>query len=251
MTELERYLFDLQGFIVVENALTSTQIVALKQIIHQQIVKHNQPEANRLRFDSLLSWGKPFRDLIDNSPITPYLTELLGSQFRLDHDYIHIIRQGAGPVGSFLHGGGAPYDPCQFYEFKHGKMYNGLTAVAYELNDVNQGEGGFGCIPGSHKSNYPCPQAWLNLEQPHHCVQTVPVKAGSAIIFTEALTHGTVPYKVKKDNFKDNFAESRTTIFYKYSPQISAWARYYYDADNFSDLTPLQRQILRIPGISH
>jgi hypothetical protein len=48
-------------------------------------------------------------------------------------------------------------------------MYNGLTAVAYNLTDVNPGEGGFGCIPGSHKS-----------------------KAGTAIIFTEALTHGTL-----------------------------------------------------------
>ncbi|NJR15503.1 MAG: phytanoyl-CoA dioxygenase family protein [Calothrix sp. CSU_2_0] len=248
MTELERYLFDLQGYIVVENALNTEQIATLKQIINQQIVNQNQPEASKLRFDSLLNWGKPFRDLIDNPRITPYLAELLGQDFRLDHDYIHIIRQGEGPVGSFLHGGGTPYDPCQFYEFKHGKMYNGLTAIAYELNDVNPSEGGFGCVPGSHKSNYSFPREWLsleklNLEKTNNCVQTVSVKAGSAIIFTEALTHGTVPWK-------GNCNLSRTTIFYKYSPQNIAWARYYYNANNFPDLTSQQRQILRIPGIS-
>ncbi|PAX60324.1 phytanoyl-CoA dioxygenase family protein [Brunnivagina elsteri] len=250
MTELECYLFDLQGYIVVENALNREQIATLKQIVNQQIVNQNQPEASRLRFDSMLVWGKPFRDLIDNSHVTPYLAELLGKEFRLDHDYIHIIRQGEGPVGSFLHGGGTPYDPCQFYEFKHGKMHNGLTAVAYELNDVNPSEGGFGCVPGSHKSNYSFPREWLNLEKVNSCVQTVSVKAGSAIIFTEALTHGTVPWKGECDKQSLMSETCRTTIFYKYSPQNIAWARYYYNADNFPDLTPQQRQILRIPGIS-
>jgi ectoine hydroxylase-related dioxygenase (phytanoyl-CoA dioxygenase family) len=248
MTELERYLFDLQGYIVIENALNNEQIAALKQIINQQIINQNQPEANRYRFDCLLNWGKPFHDLIDNPRIIPYLAELLGQDFRLDHDYIHIIRQGEGPIGSSLHGGGTPYDPCQYYEFKQGKMYNGLTAVAYELNDVNPSEGGFGCVPGSHKSNYSFPKEWLNLEKPNNCVQTVSVKAGSAIIFTEALTHGTVPWK--GTHVREAHRKSRTTIFYKYSPQNIAWARYYYNADNFPDLSPQQRKILRIPGIS-
>lgn len=239
MTELERYLFDLQGFIVIENALCSEQIAVLNSYLDKQ--KQLQQNATRYRFDCLLSWGKPFRDIIDNPRVTPYLCELLSHEFRLDHDYVHIINQGASPIGSLLHGGGNPYDPCQYYEFKHGKMYNGLTAVAYELSDVNQGDGGFACVPGSHKSNYPFPQAWENLETPHSCVKTVSAKAGSAIIFTEALTHGTVPWQGKNE---------RRTIFYKYSPQSTAWARYYYNADNFPDLTPSQRRILRIPGVS-
>ncbi|MBF2067628.1 MAG: phytanoyl-CoA dioxygenase family protein [Calothrix sp. C42_A2020_038] len=240
MTELERYLFDLQGFIVVENALNSDQIAVLNLYLDKQKQLQELQNVSRYRFDSLLSWGKPFRDLIDNPRIISHLCELLG-EFRLDHDYVHIIGQGVGPVGSLLHGGGNPHDPCQYYEFKHGKMYNGLTAVAYELNDVNQGDGGFSCIPGSHKSNYPLPQSWQNLETPHSCVKTVSVKAGSAIIFTEALTHGTAPW---------NGQHERRTLFYKYSPQFTAWARYYYNADDFPDLTPLQRRILRIPGLS-
>lgn len=49
--------------------------------------------AKFLRFDSLLSWGKPLRNLLDHPRITPYLSNLLGEKFRLDHDYVHIIRQ--------------------------------------------------------------------------------------------------------------------------------------------------------------
>jgi hypothetical protein len=241
MTDLERYLFDLQGFIVVENALTRQQIQDLKSVLDRQIEKRiDKQDKKFLRFDSLLGWGKPFQNLIDNPAVTPYLQELLGEGFRLDHDYVHTIYQGKGPVGSFLHGGATPYDPCQYYLFKDGRMLNGLTAVAYELNDVYPGEGGFACIPGSHKSNYPFPREWLDLSNPASCVQGVAVKAGSAIIFTEALTHGTLPWRGKN---------SRQTIFYKYSPQSSGWARYYYKSDDFPGLTDSQRRILRVPGL--
>ncbi|HEY9744147.1 MAG TPA: phytanoyl-CoA dioxygenase family protein, partial [Coleofasciculaceae cyanobacterium] len=177
---------------------------------------------------------------IDNPRISPYLLDLLGPKFRLDHDYIHIIHQGPGPIGSDLHGGGTPYDPCQYYQYKNGRMYNGLTAVAYNLTDVNPGEGGFGCIPGSHKSNLPLPAELQDLEHPHACVQEIGGKAGTAIIFTEALTHGTLVWKGQRD---------RRTLFYKYSPYPSAWLRNYYNPDDYPDLTEAQRDILRTPGV--
>ncbi|OUL33796.1 mitomycin antibiotics/polyketide fumonisin biosynthesis protein [Nostoc sp. T09] len=240
MTDLERYLFDLQGFLIIENALNSDQIAALQALLDRQIARQNNPEAAFLRFDGLLPWGQPFRELIDNPAIAPYLSELLGKQFRLDHDYVHIIRQGLGPIGCHLHGGGTPYDPCQYYIFNNGRIYNGLTVVAYELNDVHLGEGGFACIPGSHKSNLPLPEEWRNLQFPSACVQAFTLKAGSAIIFTEALTHGTLPWWGTHE---------RRTLFYKYSPRPSAWSTDSYNADDYPDLTASQKQILRKPGI--
>ncbi|GAX40284.1 hypothetical protein NIES4075_12480 [Tolypothrix sp. NIES-4075] len=239
MTEFERYLFDLQGFLVIENVLNTEEIAALQSLLDRQIALQDK-QAKFLRFDSLLSWGKPLRNLLDHPRITPYLSNLLGEKFRLDHDYVHIIRQGIGPIGSHLHGGATPYDPCQYYQFKDGRMYNGLTAVAYELNDVHPGNGGMGCVPGSHKSNLPFPQEWLDLKIPNPCVQAVTVKAGSAIIFTEALTHGTLPWKGKNE---------RRTLFYKYSPHPSAWAKYLYNCDDYPDLSASQRQILSPPGV--
>ncbi|MGD1914467.1 MAG: phytanoyl-CoA dioxygenase family protein [Rivularia sp. (in: cyanobacteria)] len=240
MNEFEPYLFDLQGFLVVENVISNEEIAILRELVDKQVALKNQPEASRLRFDSLLSWGKPLRNLINNPQITPYLSELLGEKFRLDHDYLHIIREGLGPIGCNLHGGGTPYDPTQYYSFRNGRIYNGLLAVAYELNDVNPGDGGFACIPGSHKSNLPCPQEWLNLEFPDSRVKSVTVNAGNAIIFTEALTHGTLPWRGKNE---------RRTLFYKYSPNSYAWHRHYYNADDFGDLTSSQREILKTPGV--
>ncbi|MGB7381287.1 MAG: phytanoyl-CoA dioxygenase family protein, partial [Rivularia sp. (in: cyanobacteria)] len=240
MHESERYLFDLQGFLVVENVLNNEEISALRKLIDEQVAIKNQPEASKLRFDNLLSSGKPLRNLIDHPRITAYLSELLGGKFRLDHNYVHIIRKGVGPIGCYLHGGGTPYDPTQYYSFRNHKIYNGLLAVAYELNDVYPGDGGFACIPGSHKSNLSCPQEWLNLECPTDIIKSVTVKAGSAIIFTEALTHGTLPWQGKNE---------RRTLFYKYSPHSYAWLRNYYNPDDFTDLTPSQREILKTPGV--
>lgn len=241
MNEFERYLFDLQGFLVVEDALTTAQLATLNKLLDKQIATVDEPGKQWLRFDSLLPLGEPFQDLIDNPRITPYLVELLGSRFRLDHDYVHVIRQGSGPIGAILHNGGTPFDPCQYYTFKNERMYNGLCAVAYNLTDVNPGEGGFGCIPGSHKSNLPLPDEWQDLEHPHPCVQEISGKAGTAIIFTEALTHGTMPWKGQHE---------RRTLFFKYSPHPSAWARYYYNPDDYPDLTESQRRILKTPGVS-
>jgi ectoine hydroxylase-related dioxygenase (phytanoyl-CoA dioxygenase family) len=242
VTELERYLFDLQGFLVVEDALTPEQVIVINDLLDQQVSQRHELEKPWSRFDRLLGQGKSFQDLIDNPQITPYLTELLGRNFRLDHDYVHIIRQpGPGPIGVFLHGGGTPYDPCQYYTVRDGQMYNGLIAVAYQLTDVAPGKGGFGCIPGSHKSYFPLPEALEDLENPHPCIQEVPGKAGSAIIFTEALTHTTLYWKGHHE---------RRTLFYKYSPSPSAWLRQYYNHDDYPELSEAQRQRLKAPGVS-
>jgi hypothetical protein len=238
MNEIERYLFDVWGFLVIENALTATQVDDLNAIVTAQILASDDPQKPFLRFDGLLKFGEPFLALIDNPQVTPYLLELLGKRFRLDHDYAHILRPHCGLI-DVIHGGGTPYDPCQYYHYRDGRMYNGLVAIAYNLTDVGPGEGGFGCIPGSHKSNLPLPQALTTLDPPHPCLQAVPVKAGSAVIFTEALTHGTLAWKGNRE---------RRTLFYKYSPYPSAWSRLYPNPDDYPQLTQAQRQLLKTPG---
>ena len=170
----------------------------------------------------------------------PYMNTICGPDFRLDHDYIDVIRAGVGPIGATLHGGATPYDPSQYYVYRNNQMYNGLTVVAYNLKDVNPGDGGFGCIPGTHKSNRPLPEEWRSLENPHPTVRAVSGKAGSAVIFTEALTHGTLPW---------HGADERRTVFFKYCPGHMAWSRHYYTGNDRENLTDRQKHILQVPGI--
>lgn len=239
MTEQERYLFDLQGFLVVPDALSTEQVAALNALLDDHIARDVVPDAHTHRFGRLLTWGQPFLDLLDNPRILPYLHELLGKSCRLDHDYADLIRAGKGPIGTILHGGAAPFDPAQYYHYREGHFYNGLTVVAYNLKDVNPGDGGFACVPGSHKANMPFPMEWADLETLHPCVLPVTGPAGTAILFTEALTHGTLPW---------NGADERRTIFYKYSPAPISWSRRYYNADDYPGLTTSQRSLLEPPS---
>jgi hypothetical protein len=196
--------------------------------------------------------GGAYIELIDLPAIRPYLLALLGDHYRLDHDYIKIDGVMKNKT-LYLHGGGqgaggakdlvGPTDGGQcFYRYSNGKFYNGLVAVAFELDDVKAGEGGFACIPGSHKSNIGLPEAWRvakSQEDMPDIVDRVAASAGDAIIFTEACSHGTVPWMGQRE---------RRTAFYKYCPHAVAWSPCYYNADNYEGLNEAQRRILMPPS---
>ena len=215
MNENERYLFDLRGYLVIPNALTDTQIAVLNKVLDKQIESDCPPDMRTHRFVPLLDWSKEYRDLIDNPTVVPYLEPLLGADFRLDHVYLDVIRSGKGPIGTTLHGGATPFRPDLYFRYSDGRMYNGLSVVAYNLKDVGPNDGGFGCVPGSHKSNYQFPDDWTEMDVLEPIVERVPGPAGTAIIFTEALTHGTLPW---------TGLDERRTIFFKYSPLCVSWS---------------------------
>ena len=239
MNTNETYLFDLQGYITVPNALSAEQLVTLNALWDERIANDIPSDKPNHRWGNLFDWGKPLLHLIDQPTITPYLQTILGKNFRLDHDYADLIRSGKSPIGSMLHGGGAPFDPGQYYHWKDGRMYNGLTVVAYNLRDVHPGDGGFGCVPGSHKANLPFPSEWRDLAEFRHFMRAVTGPAGTAIIFTEALTHGAMPW---------SGAGERRTLFFKYSPFPLSWAAGYYNPDDYPDLSEEQRLILEAPN---
>ncbi len=264
MQDHEKYLFDLRGYIVVKNVLSSSQIADLSARLEEERKTNPRPilGSDRTIFrneddpawsaPSLLEMGGTYLELIDLPVIKPYLTTLLGNHFRLDHDYVKV--DGAMKDRTlYLHGGGqgaggpkdlvGPTDGGQcYYRYSNGKFYNGLVAVAFELDTVNPSDGGFACVPGSHKSNIGLPSEWriakTQAEMPE-IVERVAVSAGDAIIFTEACSHGTVPWTGEGE---------RRTIFYKYCPHAIAWSPCYYNADNYGGLTEAQREILLPPS---
>ena len=267
MTEEEAYLFDLRGFIVVKNALQPNQIDDLSQRLEAHRSSNFSPilgsdrtilgdDKDAWSAPSLLELGGAYLDLIDLPTIAPYLTKLLGEHYRLDHDYAKIDSKMPDREKTlYLHGGGqgaggpadlvGPSDGGQcFYRYSNGRFFNGLVAVAFELDDVRASDGGFACVPGSHKSNIGLPAAWRHsktqAEVPDF-VQRVAAAAGDAIIFTEACAHGTVPWEGKPSN-------ERRTLFYKYCPHAVAWSPCYYNADNYPDLSADQRQMLMPPS---
>ena len=238
MTDQERYLFDLQGYLVIPNALSADQLAALNTLLDERITREMAPDASTHRFGDLLSWGQPYVDLLDNRHVETHLTEILGEQFRMDHVYLDVIRSGLSPIGATLHGGGTPYNPVTFYDFRNGRMHSGLFVVAYNLADVGPEDGGFACVPGSHKSNYPFPTEWRDLSDRQPFVERITGPAGTAVLFTEALTHGPLPWSGKAE---------RRTLFYKYHHHGGAWSASYPVPDGLV-VTERQRRILEAPN---
>jgi len=231
MTDEERYLFDLNGYLVVEKAIEPGVLEAMNAYLDTQPDK-DPTGKGKINAGSLLLWGREFRDQIDNPRVLPYLKELLGDTLRLDHDYAIFAEKGGAPL--VLHGGGTPYDPAQYYHCYHGKIFCGLTVASYALVDIGPGEGGFACIPGSHKANFPCPPQYKDLAAASPLVKQLPMKAGDCVLFTEALTHGTLPWTAE---------HQRRSLFFKFSPKHLTWASsYYYPAEGKSYLSDIEDQ---------
>ena len=258
MNDYEKYLFDLNGYLVVEDALTPEEVRACNEAIDRNPDRIQvrsgelslsggssvlRGEHGRGDIGGMLAWpkpwGQPFRDLLAHPRIVPYLRELLRDGFRLDH--VYGISMRAGAEGHVLHGGGTVDDLTSFYQFHNGRMRCGLTVVSWMLTDCGPGEGGFACIPGSHKSNYPTPRDVARLETDLGCVRHVPARAGSAVIFTEALAHGTLPWRA---------AHERRSMLYKYSPGPLTYAKTHLPAgvaEVLDEFTPEQRAVLEPP----
>jgi len=239
LTDHERYLFDVRGYIVRRAVLSANEVQALNVAVDLlDVPAPNETDIWSQRFRDHLGSARCFRDLIDHPAVLDVVTDLCGEFARLDHAYGIVMTPGQRGLG--LHGGGTPHDPAQYYDVRGGTMFNGLVAAQWALVDHRPGEGGFGCIPGSHRANFAPPQP-----VPSDWVVEVPMAAGDLVIFTEALTHCTIRW---------TGSGTRRTLLYKYAPGHLAWGRNYgsdlADLVRSGMLTDRQRILLDGPAVA-
>jgi len=236
-TDEERYRFDLQGFVVRRGALSAAEV----QRLHSEIDALALPDAadsiQSQRFVGLLEAGGLLRDLMDHPAVLDIVRELCGPQVRLDHAYGITMAPGTSGLG--LHGGAIPFDPAQYYLVDGTGIHTGLVAVQWAVSDHAPGDGGFCCVPGSHKAQFPRP---ASMALDHPLVREVPLFAGDVVLFTEALTHGTLPWKA---------AHQRRSVLYKYSPGSSSWDRRpVCTPETLPLLTERQRRLCQPPSVA-
>ena len=251
MTELhlQQYLFDVQGYLVIEDALSAAELSKLNRLLDgQQLPAPGQTQ----RFGSapggsgFLEWGQPLCDLLDHPRIMPILRFRLGDCFRLDRVYGMYMRQGM-KRGQLHADYGATRrtsraQPGEYVPFRDNQISNGFVVVTWCLSDSGPGKGGFRCIPGSHKSNYRLPQQIDEALEDAPCVVIPEAPAGSAILFTEALTHGTAAWQAKHE---------RRSLLYKYCVSHVAWQARRVEPPTNAELTPRQQILFRDPADPH
>lgn len=251
MDERQQYLFDLKGYIVVRNALTAEHVAALNAIIDRT---ERLPDADLrppayfqrdvgggkdVRIHNLKELGEPFERLIDLEATIGLVADIIGTRPRLNHDYA-ILRYRQGDVTKF-HLGNTPLTPsCQFRSHD-GRFFSTLMKAVFPLTDQGIEDGCFSVIPGSHKSLYANP--FGNEPDDIPVREPVPCRAGDAILFTEALTHGSEVNRTGKP---------RRTLYYAYSP---CWVADWTTRDAPSDellarVTERQRDLLVVKPMS-
>ena len=254
MSDDEKYLFDLLGFVIVRDVLSAAHLELANAAIDAMELRQNpeyfgdsvalkgENKSTRLgNTEGLLELEKPycepFREMLAHPQTTPHLNTILGEGWRLDHGP-GLIAMDKGCSGGMLHGN---FDNAPYF-YREGRIFTGLCVVEYLLADEGPGAGGIAVVPGSHKANVECPSAMRRWEQHQEYVTEVNASAGDAVIFSEACTHGTLPWTAD---------HQRRAILYKYNTGHMAWSgggRGGTAPDYWNELTAPQQAALLHPS---
>jgi hypothetical protein len=236
LSPLDRYTFDLRGYLLFERVLDEATVAGLRAVIDRQGLPPADETIQGQRFGNdgrMFAWDRSFSDLIDHPLAVAAVVELIGPYVRLDHAYGITMSPGTSGLG--LHGPAEPFDASQYYVHRMGAIRNGLLTLSWSLSDSGPGDGGFGCIPGSHRASEPLPAGAESL------LVEVPQPAGSLLVFTEALMHCTVPWRG---------AGTRWALLYKYSPGSTAWGPGpAASAELVSSMSPRQQRFFQPPSV--
>ena len=119
MSEREKFLFDLQGFLHVKEFLTALEVEALNEAVDANVVPAEEYDwtgpsqysggmdgAYNIRTASGMftweqPWCQPFRDLIAHVKLIPYMNSLFGRGWRVEGDPgLIMARKGAAVMVS-------------------------------------------------------------------------------------------------------------------------------------------------------
>ena len=241
MSDREKYLYDLQGFLVVRNLLSADEVRALNAALDANPGRTSEhgpggaldgtplagPKTQYVHYEGMLTWNlpwcQPFRDLLAHPKLIPYLNTMMGRGWKLDHN-IDVLTSKPGAQGTPFHGNSTG-------------MFAGSTYY------VNPGDGGLTVIPGSHKANFPMPGYVRHYEDQQEIFHHITVKAGDLVIFNEATTHGALPWRGKGE---------RRCVLHRYIPKYMHYDGGVYETrmpEWTNELTEAQRAALEPPYI--
>ncbi len=253
VTPEDKFLFDIQGFLILRGAIEPELVKALdRAVVENEAIEHDEswaeglfdkPLAERFKFGKHLTKdlgpeyhvrlnGLPrldpvFDRLIAHPAIAPYLREFMDEPQLVN---TWSISKYEGMKATGWHSGLKPYD----YSVRDGKIYTPMVNVVTMLTPNHPGDGCFAVIPGSHKKNFDIvdrnltkdgdPWSWSGLDTPGAIEITG--DPGDVMIFTEALVHTGTDKKTTR---------RRTTLQYNHvdSSKVSAAMRDHHNARHY------------------
>jgi ectoine hydroxylase-related dioxygenase (phytanoyl-CoA dioxygenase family) len=204
----EFYYWDLCGHLVIRNIMTQDDLALANEAIDKfadQIVRGEELSrgskslagAGRPLLPRLLElpapYCEPFRRMVAHPEIIKRLSWMGGSGFRCGQPTGFVSDKGS--TGHSLHDANEPLLPSRSYVYKNGRSYCEAVTVTWQLRDVTEDEGGFACVPGSHKARYRLPQGVRSCDDHMDLVAHPTFKAGDVLFFMDgAQTHGALAW---------------------------------------------------------
>jgi ectoine hydroxylase-related dioxygenase (phytanoyl-CoA dioxygenase family) len=254
-TALDDFLFDLRGYLVLENAIEPDLLDELNHAFDTfpqlapgewwgNAQRRDYTEETGFELHNCVESGPAFERLIDH----PSWIELVQRYCGEDDSYVQgvfideciaSIRRSGGhhPV----HSGGYQGAMRGSFGYKNGVFRCGQCNIIVALTDIGEDDGATMVVPGSHKSNFPHPNAgdYGRGDRMDTLEGAVPVhlKKGDALLFVDGMMHG--------GSSRTNNEGERRILIYRYGP---SWARtrfnYEYSRPLLDRLTPERRRIL-------
>ena len=200
MTPQEKYIYDVRGYLIIENAIEPNYLKALNERLdmwEKEAFKLRSPKSSNGRgphnvcLYGILNDDPMFLDLVTNPKILPYVDAMVHRPIL--EQFGASFRWNGGMTGA--HGGHTPYSALNHYQVSEGRIYNNHLRVVYSLNDTGPGEGGLHLVPGSHKADFRWEGSpYLPEMEPEmrDLFVEISMKAGSALLFTHNLIHASV-----------------------------------------------------------
>ena len=262
MTDRDQdYLFDLQGYFVLRGALSPDQLSRINAWVDDhtpektgqwfdRVHVHSYQGHDGFNFQNIVSAGGVFAECVNHEAWMPSVRRYITTDMHkpsVQENFLN-VRGQSGFIG--IHSGG--HNPGFVMSTRHhtGAWMLGQINILMALTDIGPGDGATTVVPGSHKSHEVHPALLAEGDrggaaQSHNDdivageqlgMTEVHLKAGDALMFTDAICHGSAA--------RTNGGQRRVMI-YRYSPHVIA-PRFNYEQDpDFLDtLTPARRELL-------
>ena len=220
MTPEQRYLFDLTGYLHLENALSEEELKNAREATERHL---NTPEEelpagfgiDGRRYLHGFAFDKCLEALTMHPATWPIIKELTNDKPRFASGTLTADLPGEA-TGGGLHCAREDYGwESTRYECRDGRVYCDDFVVFPYMDDVHPGDGGLVVVPGSHKANFHRPRDLFNLDDlgnvTYPAIVNVTPKAGDVVIMPELLTHGILPWTPKD--------RMRRILILRYTPQ--------------------------------
>jgi hypothetical protein len=227
MTEYEKWHFDLMGYIVLPQAIASADIARMKELGLAWVQKPDEElprpittygdqafDPSKIRPLTFVEYADPvFQRALLNKEIMRVVLTLTDNSPQVLLSSLQIYPTDSGVGG--LHNGseGGISNPANDYQAAGNRVFATFLNVGVCVSDSLTGDG-FVCIPGSHKTNFRCPED-ITIDTPAPLVIAPQLHAGDVVIFTELLRHG-------GRNWTQ--AEPRMVLYTRYSTSYASWS---------------------------